>query len=1075
MSFRAILVLMAVVLITTLLGAQEPSFPRDPAISPDGNEVCFVFDNDLWVVAFKGGTARRITNTTASEWGPSWSPDGKWIAFNSNREGQSYPYLISSVGGEARVIIRESYSVSDWYNDSKHLLVVRNSYEWGSSFYKLPIDGTRATLIGEFGDRFASLSPDNKKIVFQRYGDAYREAYRGSLNGDLWMLDIDSKNYTRLTTTEFTERYPRYSHHSNSLFYCYSDGDRFQLTRVDKMDFSRPFKVSNLPVFSARDISIARANDRIVFEHFNEIYKYDPTKVFGDRVSKLEIRLGEDNWKDTQISRNMVSELDDFTVSSDELLVAFNYLYDSFVMPRKGGIPRQITRDHSGYAGMHFIDDRNLIIRKLANGKEQLFTTKVDSLMEMVPYDWFGKDSLEVENVMQDQNGRWTVHYRDYWRSGRIAMADSGFVNLRPMNTPWVVISNFAVNQAGTHAVYSIIRDDNYMRELYIYDFATQTHRKILTDDGWISSIWWNQDERSLLMTRNRDIYRLDLVPRDEYELDVDNWTEIFSPPITKKTEEEKKKPTEKTEDETDELGLDEDEYVIDIKLSDEDESESSASDEEKPIVQPKPVEIEWEGIDKRFYPIITGSNTNQFVVRIISDSTFLYIDNPWFGDSNTSLKKANIYGKNIKEEANLGKDANSSFKMVGTTLYYLQKGALKSYNTSGGQRREIRTVLDYTYDTKELNKRVFEQAWGAFGNNFYDPDMHGKDWKQVYDFYRPYVEKARDIDDVATIINEMIGDVNASHTGFYPRAEGERNVKPAAFLGLDLDYSSINSDGVKVARVYPNTRLSSFYKLKAGDIINSIDGVQVNSRTPIDSLLAGKAGKQIRLQATISGDVKDLTIRALSGRENYDLWYAFKTNRSRELVEQLSNGRLGYVHIPAMGNENYNTFVRDVFRDNHDKEALVIDVRGNVGGRIHDMLITLLSKQTYAYSTSRRYSREKRPEPLRTIDKPTIVLVDERSFSDGEIFPIVYQEVGLGKVVGMPSSGAVIGTWEYTLVDGSSMRMPGSGWYKLDGTNMEGTGAMPDIVVENSLNDLLSGQDKQLERAVQELMKELK
>ncbi|HNQ44444.1 MAG TPA: S41 family peptidase, partial [Candidatus Cloacimonadota bacterium] len=323
--------------------------------------------------------------------------------------------------------------------------------------------------------------------------------------------------------------------------------------------------------------------------------------------------------------------------------------------------------------------------------------------------------------------------------------------------------------------------------------------------------------------------------------------------------------------------------------------------------------------------------------------------------------------------------------------------------------------------------------------------------------------------------INEMIGDVNASHTGFYPRRDGERPYKAPAYLGLDLDYKKIVPEGLRIARVYPNTRLSSFYKLKEGDILLSIDGTRINPNTPIDSLLAGKAGKQVRLKVTSSGAEKEITLKALSSRENYDLWYAFKTNRSRELVDRLSNGRMGYVHIPAMGNENYNTFVRDVFCDNHDKEALVIDVRGNVGGRIHDMLITLLAKQTYAYSTSRRYSREKRPEPLRTIDKPTIVLVDERSFSDGEIFPIVYQEVGLGKVVGMPSSGAVIGTWEYTLVDGSSMRMPGSGWYKLDGTNMEGTGAMPDIVVENDLNDLLAGRDKQLERAVEELLKELK
>jgi tricorn protease len=162
------------------------------------------------------------------------------------------------------------------------------------------------------------------------------------------------------------------------------------------------------------------------------------------------------------------------------------------------------------------------------------------------------------------------------------------------------------------------------------------------------------------------------------------------------------------------------------------------------------------------------------------------------------------------------------------------------------------------------------------------------------------------------------------------------------------------------------------------------------------------------------------------------------------------------------------------LFRDNHDKEALVLDFRGNTGGHIHDRIISLLIKDSYAYSSSRRYSLKQRNEPLRGIRVPTIVLVDEHSFSDGEIFPIIYQELGLGKVVGYPSSGAVIGTWQFTLLDGSQMRMPGTGWYKLDGTNMEGSGAMPDIIVENSMNDLLQGKDNQLERAIRELLKEI-
>jgi C-terminal processing protease CtpA/Prc len=351
---------------------------------------------------------------------------------------------------------------------------------------------------------------------------------------------------------------------------------------------------------------------------------------------------------------------------------------------------------------------------------------------------------------------------------------------------------------------------------------------------------------------------------------------------------------------------------------------------------------------------------------------------------------------------------------------------------------------------------------------------MHGLNWNQIYERYRPYADKARNINEIGTIIDEMIGDVNASHTGFYPRREEGIPYKATAYLGLDLDYTERPLEGIRIARVYPNTRLASFYKVESGDLITHLDGIKITNSTPLDSLLAGKAGKQIKLSISSGEKQIEAQITALNYRDAYNLWYEYKVNRNRERVETQSGGRLGYIHVPSMGNSDYDKFYRDVFRDNHDKEALVLDFRGNTGGRIHDMIISLLIKDTYAYSSSRRYSLERRPEPLRGIKVPTIVLVDERSFSDGEIFPIVYKELGLGKVVGYPSSGAVIGTWEYSLIDGSSMRMPGSGWYKMDGTNMEGTGAIPDIIVENNLNDLLQNKDAQLERAVKELLKEL-
>ncbi len=1056
--FRHILLSLFFVAITMTAFALLPDFAVDPAISPDGNSVCFVYEDDLWLVAFKGGEAQRLTNTEAQEWAPCWSPDGRWIAFNSNREGSTYPYLISSEGGEAKVIIAESYSISDWFSDSANLLCTRYNQGLGSSFYKVSLDGSRPQLLAGIGDRYATLSPDNKTIVFNRSGNPHRESYRGSQAGELWKVDIATKTYTQLTKTDYTERYPRFSQVNNSLYYCGSDGERFQIYRVDNMRFYDAVQLTDLPLWSARDISIARKNDRMVFECFNEIWKYDSTRLFGDRVSKLEIEVNEDIWQQNIRKDKVLDGFDSYAVSPDELLIAFKHKYDTFLIPRKGGEVRQVTFDQASIGNMEFMDDkRTLVLQIMDGGKDKLFTTVCDSTMTLTPLDWFGKDSLSVESFQKDASGKWIIYYGDKRLSSRIAIGDKDLKNIRALQVSRPVVSNFAINSTGDYAVYATTREDVWMRELWLYDFAKNEHRKLLNDDAWINSITWTKDDKSLLMTRTGGIYRLDLLPRDEFEYDVDNWKEIFAP----------------VSSESDSVRVINSDYVMDINTEATAVPDSLEAKETTPPPVHKELNVVLEGLEKRLYPILSEPNISLTVQKVIDDSTFFYIADTYGAGTPAWLKKANIYGQNSKKEFDFGNGAGD-FRWAGNTVYYIQDGTIHYHNTDKGSKGEVTAKYDYGFNVKLLNTRVFEQVWGVFGLNFYDPNMHGKDWDKLYNLYHPYAEKARSIDDIAAIVNEMIGDVNASHTGFYPREDVPRVYKNIAALGVDLDYSTILPKGIRVSRVYPTSRLGSYYKLKVGDLITHIDGVAITPKTPVDSLLADKTGKRIYLRYTSEGIAKEAFVNGLNYSENRQLYYTNKVNTSKATVDSLTNGRIGYVHIPAMGNKEYDNFYSEVFRDNADKEALIIDVRGNSGGHVHDQIISLLSKKPYALSTSRRYSGEQNTEPRRAWMRPTIVLIDDNSFSDGEIFPAVYQELKLGKVVGIPTSGSVIGTWEYDLLDGSSMRLPGSGWYKLDGTNMEGNGVVPDIIVEISPEDEIAGKDTQLLRAIEEILKDI-
>ncbi len=1043
------LLLMILTLAATLGWALEPQFASDPAISPDGEQVCFVYDNDLWLVSYNGGAASRLTATEAGEWGPSWSPDGQWIAFNSNREGPTLPYLISPVSGETRVIIRESYTISDWFADGQNLLCSRNSISFGTSFFRVPLDGSRPLLLAEIGDRYATLAPDNQSLVFNRNGNPHRESYRGSIAGELWSIDLASKQYSRLTHTDFTERYPRFSHLDGALYFCASDGQHFQIFRADNGRYDSPRQLTHFELWSARDLSIARRNDRMVFEHFHEIWRWHP--VAG--ASKLEIDINSDLWLPDERREKMSNSFEAFAISGDGLLIGFKYKYDSFFMPRKGGEVKQISRDQSSIGDLAFLDDnRTLALQMREGGINKLYTVTCDSLMPMSQVQWFGADSLDVEGLSRDPGGKWILRYGDNRLSGRVAVADSSLEELRPLQVNRPISSNFAVNSGGDYAVYATTREDVWMRELWLYDFAADSHRKIMNDDSWIRGLAWTPDDRSILIGRSNGIYRLDLVPRDENEYEVDHWQEILSPPAGN--------------------GVDEvivSDEVLEITI----EADSLAVEPVQEAEPRRELKVVWEGIEKRLQPILSEADHWLRVERVIDDSTFYYTAQK-HPDGSLKLMKANIFGENKKEIQDLGQHA-SNLRWVEETVYYLQGGALRWYDLDKRSKGQLGAEFDYSYSSSRLNTQVFEEVWGVFGLNFYDPNMHGQNWQALYDLYHPYAAKARSIEDISAVVNEMIGDVNASHTGFYPRREGARTSwGQPAWLGVEFDQSEILPRGIRLRVVYPGSRLATLYGIRAGDILTYIDGTLITPSTPLDSLLADKTGKRIRLRLLCGEEDKEAWLEGLSWGANRALYYDHTVGLRRAVVEELTGGRIGYIHIPAMGDRDLDNFERELFRDNADKEALIIDVRGNSGGHVHDQIISLLNQEPYAYSTSRRYSGQRNQEPRRSWTRPSIVLADENSFSDGEIFPTVYQELKLGKVVGVPSSGSVIGTWQYYLLDGSSMRLPGSGWFKLDGTNMEGSGVRPDIVVEISPEDEIAGRDTQLLRAIEEILKEL-
>ncbi len=272
--------------------------------------------------------------------------------------------------------------------------------------------------------------------------------------------------------------------------------------------------------------------------------------------------------------------------------------------------------------------------------------------------------------------------------------------------------------------------------------------------------------------------------------------------------------------------------------------------------------------------------------------------------------------------------------------------------------------------------------------------------------------------------------------------------MKQLTFGGFTLDFSDVPKKGIKFKKIFKKSKLNKPYEIKPGDVLLSIDGIEITDETPISPLFFDKVGEKIEMEVQTPDSVKHIEIEGISSRDQYLMHYDNWADEREKMVENLDKD-IGYIHIRHMGWSSYEKFQQDIFAKNFDKEAVIIDVRNNPGGWIHDYLIELLTKKPYAYTTNRIFNAKKTKFPADVWDKPVVLLINQNSFSDAEIFPTLFKQLDIGKVIGMPTSGSVIGTGFVRFMDGSGMRMPGTGWFTGDKVNMEGRGAKPDIYVE--------------------------
>lgn len=1054
-------------------------------------KVVFTYLADIWTADENGQNLRRITVHKARDVYPRFSPDGKWIAFSSDRNGNMDVFIIPAEGGAAKQLTFHSSddTVQGWSPDGKSVLFAgQRGEDFMGKLYTVNVDDGKIRNAGSDMGVWATYSPDGKKLAINRKGQTYwRKYYRGSYQTDVTVMDIAAKKFTDVTDFDGMDSWPMWSRDGH--IYFVSDRDGNGLTNIWRVA-ENGGKAEKVTTFAAGDVrwpAMSADGKTIVFEHDFGIWKLDTA---GRKVTPIKLDISGETQENLSETREFNSQLDDYDLAPNGRRIVLSTHGEIFTAPTEEGDLRQITnspwRDKEPQYSpdgkwIAFISDRS--------GREEIYVAAVDGIGE--PRKITDHDTLK--NSMA-----WAPNSKE------IAFTSS----------------------------------DNKLRK---FNFDTgQTAELSSSNYGNISAPVWSPDGKWIAYsksdeTRNTDVYLVPSAGGEERKVTFDSYSDSnprFSP--------DGKKLFFIHSEGGGGAGADRSGvqiYAIALERQDRDPNDpeeradtDQADPQGDPAMRrpgaatqrnqpPKDVNIDWAGLKRRTRQV-TRMPFGALNFTIAPDSrTIVFVTSEPAGlrnvpviysiqeDGRRLTRVASGQGGGDEEGGgrggfggfgggitglNITRDGRSLFFREGSSVYSVSlAGGMGAAPSAGapsptgqagqaGQsgRRRVNFMAKVKIDKPSEWAEMFDDAWRTMKYRFYDPKMHGKDWDAMRAKYQPLVADVGDRQELLNIVNEMIGELNASHTGAAPGPAGREGAVSTSHLGIDLEADE-QAGLYRVAHIYETGPADKdWVKVSVGDYLLAINGKAVKAGDnywPLlnsDNMLNRKVAVTFNNKAGADGSWTT-RIEPIPAGQFSQLRYERWVKQRGEMVAKLSGGRIGYLHIQAMNQPSLRKFEKEI-RENRNKEALIIDQRWNGGGNIEQELLAILVQRQYQIWQPR--GTEPSGRPFAGYFGPKVVLQNWRSASNAEMFPAGFKALGLGKTLGTPTMGAVIGTGSYSLIDGSTVRTPGVGVFLADQkrTNMENNGVQPDILVENTPEDNLAGRDRQLETAVQELLKQI-
>lgn len=1042
-----------------------------PSVSPDGTRIAFCFQGDLWTAQLDGSRARRLTLHRAYDYNPRWSSDGKWIAFSSDRYDNDDIFIIPAIGGEPRRLTHFSGgdTLTQWAPNGNLLFKTRRIFRKVERSYEVysisPSGGTPRRVMDALGD-MPVMSPDKRYIAYVRGScRVTREGYRGPAQRDIWLFDINNRNSTRLTDSPAQEIEPRWGA-DGILYYISADSGKYNIHALilgPEGTASESRQITRFRHFGVRNFTVSANGKVMVMERAGSIHRLtldSPGADPGTTPERIDIRIGAD-YRFAPRERHTLTSGRSYAVSPNGKLTAIVARGEIFVIENK--------KDKSGRAvnlSRHPYRDREAA---WLNNDAVIFVS-----------DRFGQEDLFM--VTPETGGeKGTIFTSIKHRLTRLT--ETPQAETRPLLSP-----------DRKKIVFLRGRGQLVAADISVQGKLTN---EILLLDGWDTpeTISWSPDSRWLAYTLqdlnfNPEIY-IHAADNSRAPVNVSMHPQVDHSPVWSPDGSKLGFISGRNNRDNDIWFAwlrNEDWQKTRQEWQEEDGGDDSIEPKGKPGLKTvKPLIIDLEGIHERLIQVTRFAGDEDSPV-ISADGKSFYFTAQTPGARGDDIYKCKWDGTKIKSVTTGG----GFFRGIrpgpaGKYIYMLKSGKLARIVIKSGKMESFSFSAKMMVDHRAERKQIFEEAVRALTLGFYDPNFHGRDWKELVAKYKPLALSASTTTDFQDTFNLMLGQLDASHMGL--RRVPKRFKLPKETTGrLGIEVQPLKV-GVKTVHVVPDSpALRLVSRINTGDIILSVDGQAVKETVNFYSLLADTTNEKVLLEIKgKTGKIREVQIRPTASLRNqlYDEW----VKERRQLTEKYSNGRLGYLHIRSMGLPSFERFEREITACGLGKEGIVIDVRFNGGGWTTDYLMAVLNVKQHAYTIPRGAAKSLEKEhrrfsqyydfgtrlPFASWVKPSIALCNSQSYSNAEIFSHAFKTLGLGKLVGEPTFGAVISTGSHRLLGGASVRMPYRAWFvKGSGINMEHGPAVPDIIVGNPPEDKARGEDTQLKRAVKELLKEI-